>query len=64
MYNSSNVTDRRNSSNVKRIQNMNSHFKSKNYKEGSKSQQNQAFLMTTDSEIMRYRIENRYLICF
>ena len=41
MYNSSNVTDRRNSSNVKRIQNMNSHFKSKNYKEGSKSQHNQ-----------------------
>lgn len=59
MYNSANVIDRRNSSNVKRIQNMNSHFKSKNYKEGSKSPQNQTFLMATDSGIMRYRIENR-----
>lgn len=52
---------------IKEIQHMNSHFKSQNFEEGSKSQhnkQNQAFLMTRGSGNMRCRIENRHLTSF
>ena len=57
---------------IKKIQHMNSHFKSQNFEEGSKSQHNQQnqvlffgfFLMARGSGNMKCRIENRHLICF